>query len=307
MACFLGGLFFLLLLLMKRIQLSRTILFLMLGSITWLFPSCQSQEDASMESVKTIENNQVKIAYTDSERGDTTLLFVHGSFLTKECWQSQVDYFSPRYRVVTLDLAGHGQSGSNRNDWTIQGFAEDVQAVIKKLGLKNVVLIGHSLGADVMLEVATQHPVPIVGVVAVDYFKQAGTELPKELQKQVIDNLKKEFPSTSENYARTGLLTPQTDSVLTKKIVKAYRTANPIMGTQSIMALFGYPERERELLGQLKWKLYLLNVEYVPTNEELLQKYTRAGYEVVTLKGTCHFPMLEHPQELNEAFDEVIR
>lgn len=307
MACFLGKSILLILRPMKRMQHSFILLFVTIVGIAWLFPSCQSQEEASGESVKTIENNQVKIAYTDSEKGDTTLLFIHGSFMTKEYWQSQVDYFSPYFRVVTLDLAGHGQSGINRNEWTIQGFGEDVQAIIKGLGLKNVILVGHSLGADVMLEVATQHPAPIISLIAVDYFKQAGTELPQELRKQVVDNLKKDFPTTSENYARTGLLTSQTDSTLTKRIIKSYRIANPIMGTQSITALFDYPEREGELLGQLKWKLYLLNVAYTPTNKKLLQKFTGGGFELIQLKGTCHFPMLEHPQALNEALDGVIR
>jgi hypothetical protein len=47
-------------------------------------------------------------------------------------------------------------------------------------------------------------------------------------------------------------------------------------------------------------KLYLINVDYMPTNEAPLKKFAAEGYEVKHMKGTCHFPMLENPKELNE-------
>jgi hypothetical protein len=60
------------------------------------------------------------------------------------------------------------------------------------------------------------------------------------------------------------------------------------------------------LLPKFRYKLYLINADYFPTNEELLKKYTGSGYEVVHLKGTSHYPMIEIPQLLNEALEKVI-
>jgi pimeloyl-ACP methyl ester carboxylesterase len=48
------------------------------------------------------------------------------------------------YQIVTLDLAGHGQSGTGREAWTIASYGEDVAAVVEELDLENAILIGHS-------------------------------------------------------------------------------------------------------------------------------------------------------------------
>ena len=96
--------------------------------------------------MKKLNGIIVRIDYTTTGKADTTLLFVHGAFINKDYWNAQVDFFSPNYKVVTIDLAGHGKSDKNRNDWSIQAFGEDIVRVIKELNLSNIILIGHSLG-----------------------------------------------------------------------------------------------------------------------------------------------------------------
>src|SRR5436190_14238710 len=91
------------------------------------------------------------INYQVSGKGDKTLLFVHGSYIDKTYWNEQVKYFSQGNRVVTLDLPGHGRSGRERKNWSIQSFAEDIVTLTKELNLENVILIGHSLAADINL------------------------------------------------------------------------------------------------------------------------------------------------------------
>jgi pimeloyl-ACP methyl ester carboxylesterase len=62
---------------------------------------------------------------------------------------------------VALDLAWHGDSGSNRKDWTVEGYSGDVETVVKNLNLDSIILIGHSLGGVVMIEAARQIKVPL--------------------------------------------------------------------------------------------------------------------------------------------------
>ncbi|MCW3117021.1 MAG: alpha/beta hydrolase fold protein, partial [Chitinophagaceae bacterium] len=107
--------------------------------------------------MKKVKSGSVPIHYTMTGNGDKTLLFVHGSFIDQSWWSEQVNYFKEHYTVVTMDLGGHGQSGVNRNIWTVQKFGQDVRAVIKQLELKNVILVGHSLGADAVLEAAVSY------------------------------------------------------------------------------------------------------------------------------------------------------
>src|ERR1700694_415517 len=84
-------------------------------------------------------------------QGDTALVFLHGWCGDREYWKHQVRPFADDYRVVTLDQAGHGESGKDRKAWSAAGLAGDVEAVAKSLGLKRVILVGHSMGGPVAL------------------------------------------------------------------------------------------------------------------------------------------------------------
>jgi pimeloyl-ACP methyl ester carboxylesterase len=72
----------------------------------------------------------------------------------KRVLETTTGCLSSEYTVVALDLGGHGQSGHNRENWTIEDFAKDVRAVIDGLHLNNVILVGHSMGGEIILQTA---------------------------------------------------------------------------------------------------------------------------------------------------------
>ena len=256
-----------------------------------------------------LTRDNARINYNISGNGDTVLLFVHGSYIDQTYWKAQVDYFSPHYTVVTFDLPGHGKSGRERAEWTLEGFADDVTYVIKELNLKNVILIGHSMGGDINLIAATSHPEHIIGFIAIDIFKNAATPLPPEYQQQVAtikENLQKDFVKTNEEYARKMLVTQQTPQEVTDRVMSDYRNAYEPMGLDITPQIFELYKTEQALLPQLKFKLHLINTDYMPTNEEPLRKYAGSGYEVHHMKGTSHYPMIENPDELNKQLQLAI-
>jgi pimeloyl-ACP methyl ester carboxylesterase len=259
--------------------------------------------------MQEIKNGDVRIDYQVYGQGSTTLLFVHGSFIDQTYWAEQVKFFSPGYKVVTLDLAAHGNSGRNRSNWTIESFGEDVVTVMKELALQNVILIGHSMGAQVILEAADAYPQAVKGSIAIDFFKNAATPMPPEMQQQadaILQKMHTDFAGTSEQYVHMVLVTPQTDKALTDRIVNAYRNAYPEMGIKALESIFGYAMRERALLEKLAVKLYLINVDYMPTNEQPLKTYAGSDYQLTHMPGTSHYPMIENPQLFNQLLKEVI-
>ena len=269
----------------------------------------KSDKKETMNEQKEIKRDNAVINYEITGAGDTTLLFVHGSYIDQSYWKDQVSFFSPRYKVVTLDLPGHGKSGKERAHWSLKGFAEDVNAIIRELNLENVILIGHSMGGDVNLIAATSNPGPIAGFIAIDIFKNAATPPTPEIQQQVdtiLQRLKTDFANTNEQYVRMVLVTPQTPREITDRVVQDYRNAYEPMGLETMPEIFTLHETERELLPQLKHKLYLINVDYMPTNEEALKKHAVNGYELRHMTGTSHYPMLENPDTLNRSLQEVI-
>lgn len=251
----------------------------------------------------------IPISYTDQGNGSKTLLFVHGAFINKEYWNDQVEHFSKSYRVVTIDLPGHGASGKERSMWTMEAYGEDVCALISELDLENVVLIGHSMGGDVILEAAARCPENIIGFIGIDNFKNVAEPMPDKIQKQadlISFMLKINFANTCETFVRKALLTEKTDKALADRIVKQFRKMDKDPGIEIITAGFDSWERERELFPKLKLKVFLINVDYIPTNEDLLKKYAGGGFEVIHINGTCHYPMIENPEKFNEALEKVL-
>jgi len=259
--------------------------------------------------MNTVQRNNMTLSYEVYGNGPITLLFIHGSFIDQTYWAGQVAHFKNRYTVITIDLAGHGQSGTSREQWTIGSMADDVVYFVKELMLKNVILIAHSLGADIALIVATRCPAPFIGFIALDIFKNAATPLPPQFRSQVagiLENAKKDFGATSEQYAQMALLTPDTPQWIADKIRHAYSHAHVPMGLATLPEFFEMDKVEKKLLPLLEWPLHLINVNYMPTNEEALKAHTGKGYTFTEMEGTSHYPMIEIPDELNKKLDSVI-
>src|SRR5260221_8419282 len=146
----------------------KLIYLLSLGSVIALPFSCNNRNTASNSASSnktTIDDQGVKISYTDTGKGDTTLVFVHGWCINKTYWSDQVDFFSDKYRVVTVDLPGFGQSGKNRTAWNTETFGSDIDSVLSQLNLKNVILVGHSMAGDIVLQAAINAPDRVIGLV----------------------------------------------------------------------------------------------------------------------------------------------
>src|SRR6187455_1037312 len=98
-----------------------------------------------------------------------TIVFVHGWTCDSSSWASQVPAFSKDHRVITLDLPGHGQSGSPKDGkLSMDVFARAVEAVRAEAGADRIVLVGHSMGAPVIRQYAHLYPEHVTALVAVD-------------------------------------------------------------------------------------------------------------------------------------------
>jgi pimeloyl-ACP methyl ester carboxylesterase len=100
----------------------------------------------------------VSLAFDDVGRGDQTLVFVHGIACHRGFWATQVRYFAGSHRVVAVDLRGHGESSAPHQRYTMRGFADDVMWLCGQLQVVRPVVIGHSLGGLVALELAAAYP-----------------------------------------------------------------------------------------------------------------------------------------------------
>ena len=101
---------------------------------------------------------KVSLAYEEAGTGDPPFVFVHGWTCNHRDFAPQVEHFGRRHRVIAVDLRGHGASDAPQQRYTVPGFADDVAWLCAQLGVDRPVLVGHSMGGAIVLEVAARHP-----------------------------------------------------------------------------------------------------------------------------------------------------
>ena len=93
--------------------------------------------------------DEVKLYYQEQGEGQP-ILFIHGVWMSGRFFERQLSYFGQRHRAIALDLRGHGRSQPAPAGHTVAGYARDVRAFIDHLGLKEVILVGWSMGCFVI-------------------------------------------------------------------------------------------------------------------------------------------------------------
>lgn len=108
-----------------------------------------------------------EVRYGVSGQGERHLLLVHGSSAHHQWWHAVLPALEKRWRVVRMDLSGHGDSG-HRNHYDLGIWVADVRAVLTAVGARDTVVVGHSLGGRVALAAAAEHPPELGGLVLLD-------------------------------------------------------------------------------------------------------------------------------------------
>jgi pimeloyl-ACP methyl ester carboxylesterase len=240
-------------------------------------------------------------------RGDTALVFLHGWCGDRAYWKHQADAFAADYRVVTLDQAGHGESGKGRKVWSASGLAGDVAAVVKALGLKRVILVGHSMGGPVALLAAQRMPGTVVAVVGVDTLQNAEFKMPEEVTKKFLEAFAKDFKGTMQ-VGLNGMLHEKSDAELKKWLLTRAEAQDQKMALGLMRDLAGLDMKT--LLKGARVPVRCINSAggyqfFTPTAVAVNKKY--ADFSAVTLDGVGHYPMLERPSEFNHKLRDVLK
>jgi len=111
--------------------------------------------------------NGVDLAYTDQGQG-TPIVFVHGFPFSRVMWDPQVKVLSGQFRVITLDLRGHGESDAPLWLYTMDQFADDIKGLLDHLSIQKAVLAGFSMGGYVVFAFYRKYADRVKGLVLAD-------------------------------------------------------------------------------------------------------------------------------------------
>jgi pimeloyl-ACP methyl ester carboxylesterase len=238
--------------------------------------------------------------------GKQAVILVHGWTCDETSWDPQVPVLSEKYRVITLDLPGHGQSDPPKDGkFSMAVFARAVEAVRVEAKIDKAVLVGHSMGTPVIREYAQMYPQHVAGLVPVDGLlvisgpppaadakagKGGGRGAPNPAAMSGPDGMK-----ARETMIR-GMFTPATPAAVQQHVLKMMLAAPEATAVGAMIATFDTASLNNFVSTVPVLGIYAGNSPM--TNRENLKKVF-PNSEYVQVAGTGHFVMLERPEEFN--------
>jgi pimeloyl-ACP methyl ester carboxylesterase len=267
--------------------------------LTFVIPFVQPEKTSVVPA-----SDGVQIHYAVQGKGEPTLVFIHCWGCNRHLWDNQVAEFSKTHRVVTIDLPGHGESGLDRKDWTIESYGDDVKTVVAKLDLKRVVLIGSSMGGPIAVEAARRMPDRVVGIVPVDTLQNVEDKGSPEQLEAVFKALEADFKGATTTLMSQFFFSPTTPVAVKDRVLADINSRPPATAIAILRGVFKYDPAPA--LKEIKVPIRAINADRVPTNVEANRKYA-PQFDVVIIKGTGHYPMLEAPMLFNTMLTDILR
>jgi pimeloyl-ACP methyl ester carboxylesterase len=247
-------------------------------------------------SAATVEG--IKIHSSTAGKGPKTVILVHGWTCDESTWNSQIPALSKDYRVITLDLPGHGRSGSPKDGkLSMDLFARAVDAVRKDSKADRVVVVGHSMGTPVVIQYARLYPEHTAALVFVDGVvtipagaASGGFRPPDPSQMAGSEGLK-----ARETMIR-GMFSASTTPDMQKHILSMMLAAPESTAVGAMQATFDPANWKGDVFTEPVLGLYA-DHSRAGDREYMKTHFPNMDYEEIP--GTGHFLMMEKPEEFN--------
>ena len=142
--------------------------------------------------MKTTHYKNTSISYTDQGKG-TAVVLLHGFLENKKMWDAFIPEWSKKFRIITIDLLGHGETGCMGYVHSMENNADVVHEVLAELRLRKAILVGHSMGGYVALAFAELYPDVVKGMVLLNSTSRADSEERKTNRDRAIKAVKQSF------------------------------------------------------------------------------------------------------------------
>jgi pimeloyl-ACP methyl ester carboxylesterase len=233
----------------------------------------------------------VQIHYSSNGNGPKTVILVHGWTCDETTWSEQVPALSGKYRVVTVDLPGHGKSGSPKDGkLSMDLFARAVEAVRVEVKAEHVVLVGHSMGTPVVVQYARLYPNHTAALVFVDGLMTMGGRKP------TIPRLTGEDGRKNREIMVRGMFKESTTPAMRTKIQDMMLAAPEATAQGAMEAMFDPAIWKGDVLSMPILGLY---AEKSGVGNRAYIKDHFPAMEYKEIAGTGHFLMIEKPEEFN--------
>jgi pimeloyl-ACP methyl ester carboxylesterase len=247
-----------------------------------------------------IEFQKSNIRFSSSGNGKTIVL-LHGFLESKEMWKDFANVLSQQFRVVAIDLPGHGQSDVLEQPLTISLMADAVEAVIQHSKINSCVMIGHSMGGYVTLEFARRYPEKLKGFGLFHSHAAADTEAVKENRRRTINIVKRN---------KTGFIVDFVPDLFAKSNVEKFQNQISSLQQEALKTpeagIIAALEAMRDRSGKIDLLtttvlpvLFIAGKEdsRIPLSTIIAQAMLPGHSEILILAGTGHMGFLEESEK----------
>jgi pimeloyl-ACP methyl ester carboxylesterase len=255
-----------------------------------------------------IDSGGIQIYYQVEGQGDP-LLLIHGLGSSSRDWEMQVPCFVKHFRVIALDLCGHGQSGKPPGPYSMSSFAADAARLLKSLDAFPAHVLGISLGGMVAFQMALDFPELIRKLVIVNSVpalipRGIGDRLGywQRLLITQIFGLKKMGQVLAERF-----FTEPEQEPLKEIFVKRWSENHKSSYRASLKAAYGWSVQDR--LGEIKSRTLVVGAEedYFPTQDKEAYTALIPDARLVVIDNSNHALPAERPQEFNKVVVGFLR
>lgn len=250
--------------------------------------------------------NGITIAYSDRGTG-LPIVFLHAFPLNRSMWARQEATLSSQFRVITIDLRGHGESDAPLWRYTLEQSADDVCALLNQLSIQQAIFTGLSMGGYILFAFYRKYAVRVKGLILADTKAQADTAEGKDGRFQMAQTAYKKGPSAIADIMLPKLLSPatiQTNPDLARQ-VRAMIEGNQISGIAGdLMAMAERPD-SIPLLKQITCPTQIIVGELdqaTPPSDAKLMADQIPNAHLAIIPNAAHLANLEQP----EAFNDIV-
>jgi pimeloyl-ACP methyl ester carboxylesterase len=244
----------------------------------------------------------LKLYYERAGSGEPELLFIPGWCCDHTAFQPQFDHFAETHAVTALDLRGVGQSDGPDGGYSIPELADDVAAFCAAVGIEKPVLVGHSLGGMIAVELGGRHPslpgaLVLVDPGPIDYLPEtveffAG--LAEELEGPGGEDVRRTY--VHDMGAR--------DEELARWIVDHMCLPRQPIAAAVIRGVSEW--RGRDLFARCEVPVLLIRAEIGADSDVLRLRAIKPNLEVAITVGAGHFHQLEVPEQVNAMIERFL-
>lgn len=257
---------------------------------------------------KSLRYKNIQINYYEEGKGHA-VIFLHGFLENAKMWTAYMKHFSNKYRVISIDLLGHGDTGCLGYVHSMEDMADAVHAVITHLKLKRITLIGHSMGGYVSLAFAELYPDYVKNLILVNSTARADSAERVQNRNRAIELIKKNAPmfiTMAINNLFADRIRPLHEQEINYTREEALKTS-----TQGVIAaLEGMKTRiDREVL--LHFAPY--SIAFILGKDDPVMPYQETADQTVATKTRLitldggHMLHIEQKEELKQQLSDVLK